>query len=152
MDQETDKETDEKKDRKKRRHSSASSDDEEEVKRRMLEAAATVRPAVLQNFKTGVLDVVTGGYGSISAPDQGPGMKVCTRYLGGGCPMETGCPLSHPKDPADCMRWIQYFNSQPCKNGAQCILDKCLYEHPHKPSWRGIFDQRAALAQRGTTL
>ncbi|CAK0858956.1 unnamed protein product, partial [Prorocentrum cordatum] len=116
---------------------------------------AAIRPNAMPMKTLGMAayaDMTTGGFGMLpsgysNATGSMDGAKTCMKYLAGCCPLGTSCPNNHPSDPADMARWIQYFNKLPCKSGANCTNDKCLYEHPNKPTWNGVYH-----AAGGTSL
>uniref|UniRef100_A0A7S1W3J5 C3H1-type domain-containing protein n=1 Tax=Alexandrium catenella TaxID=2925 RepID=A0A7S1W3J5_ALECA len=145
--------------RRRRRRGSSSSEDQETTKKKMLEAAMQVKPG--PGSASAGCDLQTGGlYGCGMRIGMGPApsqpnafggvdasMKVCVRYLQGECQMPEGqCSLTHPTSPAECSKWMIYFNRTPCKYGDACHAPKCIFDHPNR---RGFLGQ---VGLAGTSL
>lgn len=131
---------------KKRRRRSSSSSPSDDIEKRVAQGRML---AMAQNARinAGVMDngLVTGGYGMGPPPaaDLAGGnvkTQVCIKFLQDDCPLGNDCPQKHPLDRADCQRWICFFNRQMCKNGDQCKVEKCIYDHPNRAGWCGKVD------------
>lgn len=100
-------------------------------------AGMTVNRAAGNDLTTGGTSIGPMSMG-LTDPSQLGKTGICLKFIAGKCQM-TGdtCPQKHPADPAERMKWIKYFNTQPCKYGDKCTSPTCIYEHPNRPGWSG---------------
>jgi len=121
---------------------------------RLMEAADAMDPSLLSDSwrraagmpvnRAAGNDLTTGGTSigpmsmGLTDPSQAGKTGICMKFIGGRCQMTSDtCPQKHPSDPAERMKWIRYFNTQPCKYGDKCTIETCIYEHPNRPGWSG---------------
>lgn len=96
----------------------------------------------------------TGGRGGfLPAGMAGMGLEhkaqACVRYLCGDCTNGDLCKFKHPASMQEAHFMVQAFSRSMCKYGDQCGAEKCLFEHPTKPSFNPFDDTPRS---GGTTL